>query len=120
MKASVKVMLSYDYCHFEVVLGTDDGDSLTIQGANELRKTAQRLADEAVRQYQEAKRLAQKRMNADLEAGAFLGEIKAIEAKPEGDRTVNEIAQMKVFQDDQWRAQFEYEYDYEDDPDWLR
>ena len=55
MKASVKVMNSYDYCHFEVCLGSDE--DLSLEAINELRKDAQRLVDKAISQYKIAKNL---------------------------------------------------------------
>ncbi len=57
--ASVKVMRSYDYCHFEVVLSADIYPVLPYEGAleqiDDLRKEAARLADKAVHQYKQAK-----------------------------------------------------------------
>jgi len=49
MGASVKIMLSHDYCHFEVSKSTDD--NITDKEINQMRKDVQKLADEAVRQY---------------------------------------------------------------------
>ena len=49
MSASVKIMLSYDYCHFEVSISSDAN---TVVAANELRKAAQRLADDGRLQAQ--------------------------------------------------------------------
>ena len=46
-KGSVKIMLSYDYCHFEIALASDE--EMELKEINEMRKDAQRLADEAVR-----------------------------------------------------------------------
>ena len=53
MGASVKIMLSHDYCHFEVALSSDA--AVTPVQVNVMRKKAQFLADEAVRQYKLAK-----------------------------------------------------------------
>jgi hypothetical protein len=115
MKASVKIMLSYDYSHFEVALSTDD--DLDTKGVNELRKTAQRLADEAVRQYKRAKEAAENRQQGKYEKERFLDDIERIKAKPEQERTVRELAMLKQYQDENWQAQFEDEYDYDDDQD---
>jgi hypothetical protein len=111
----VKIMLSYDYSHFEVALSSDD--ELDAKGVNALRKKAQRLADEAVRQYKQAKLIAEKRSQAAGEKRYFLQQVSDIEAKPEGDRTVREMAILKQHDDENWEAQFEWEYDYEDDAD---
>ena len=43
--ASVKVMNSYDYGHFEMTLGTTE--PVTMAEINEMRKDAQRLVDNA-------------------------------------------------------------------------
>jgi len=50
MQASVRVMRSHDYCHFEVSLSADDLEDL--KAVDDLRKAAARLADKAVAQYQ--------------------------------------------------------------------
>ncbi len=56
--ASVKVMRSYDYCHFEVALSTQCS---TMGGIDDLRKDAARLVDKAVAQYITAKEAAEVR-----------------------------------------------------------
>lgn len=115
MSASVKVMLSYDYCHFEICKGTDR--ELTDGEINEMRKDCQRLADNAVRQYKIAKEMASKRNNSAYEEEMFERECREILQKPEGERTVNEIAKLKQYQDENWRSQFSYSYDYDDEED---
>lgn len=114
--ASVKVMRSYDYCHFEINLGVahdSSGNPVSLNPADvdELRKTAARLADKAVDQYKVAKENSAKILNdrslREYEARA----VEEIEKRPEGDRTVNEIARVKAFRD---RAYHERKYDYED------
>ena len=52
---AVKVMRSYDYCHFEIQLASSD--SKTIGEIDEMRKEAARLADKAVKQYAIAKEI---------------------------------------------------------------
>jgi len=115
MKGSVKIMLSYDYSHFEVALSSDEDMNAT--EVNALRKTAQRLADEAVRQYKKAKENAELRSQDKYNKARFLLEVKAIEAVPEQERTVGEMAILKRYQDENWEAQFDHDYDYEDDAD---
>lgn len=112
MIANVKVMLSYDYNHFEVLLAEDCED---LKAINELRKSAQRLADEAVRQYRIAKEKAAKRERAECDKEYFLERICAIQGKPIGERTVDEMAMLKQWDDEIWQDQFTYQYDYEDD-----
>ena len=56
---SVKILRSFDYCHFEVNLSATVGavsDAQVIAETDELRKTAARLADKAVKQYRQRKR----------------------------------------------------------------
>lgn len=115
MSASVKIMLSYDYCHFEVSKSSDE--DLTDQQINEMRKDVQRLADEAVRQFKESKRKAALKEEAGWKADELWRKYKLILEKPEGERTVNELAIVKQMQDEQWRAKMmsEYDYDYDDD-----
>ena len=115
MKGSVKIMLSFDYSHFEVALSSDD--EIDVKGVNALRKTAQRLADEAVRQYKKAKHTAELQSMDSYNRENFLREVEHIEAKPEQERTVREVAILKQHADDDWQAQFSHEYDYDDDED---
>lgn len=113
MKASVKIMLSYDYSHFEVALASDE--EMDARDVNDLRKTAQRLADEAVRQYKRAKQAAANREEGKYAQQHFLADIERIEKTPEQDRTVRDLAMLKQYRDENWQAQFEDDYDYEDD-----
>ena len=70
----VKVMLSYDYNHFEVCLSVDE--NATLKEINERRKEAQRLCDEAVRQYKIAKVKAEKRTQLSYEFDQLEKEVK--------------------------------------------
>ena len=119
--ASVKVMRSYDYCHFEINLGIniDDiedeplKDSIAVHEVNELRKEAARLADRAVEQYKIAKRNTEKR-NADVyNENQERLEIDRIRRLAETDRTIGEQAKLKAWDDEGYRQT--RIYDYEDD-----
>jgi len=109
--ASVKVMRSHDYCHFEVAL------SASLEGLNseqkalaadDLRKTAARLADKAVTQYQISKRaLQRKEQMADSYALARAKE------KPETERTPLDTAIIKFNSDKAYASRFDYDYDDE-------
>lgn len=105
--ASVKIMLSYDYCHFEICLSTDE--EVTLERVDNLRKEAQRLADKAVNQYQIAKRnlnyspynsTYRKKLERDVQI------IK--ENYPKSEWTEEQKAKVKALKD------FRY-YDYQDD-----
>ena len=115
MSASVKIMLSFDYCHFEICKGTDE--NLTNEQINDLRKDCQRLADEAVRQYQVAKHHAAKLYS--YEKKDFDRRIKGILEKVESDLTIEETAMLKQYRDEEFQKQFEpYDYDDEDEREW--
>lgn len=113
--ASVKVMLSYDYSHFEASMSLENDNGLDIKEIDAARKNCQRLADKAVGQYKTAKEAAAKRTDGKYQMENFLAQIKKIEAKDEHDRTLKEIAMLKEYKDEAWREQFLYDYDYEDD-----
>lgn len=109
MSASVKIMLSYDYNHFEVCIGNDN--DLSITEINEMRKNAQRLADEAVRQYKIAKEKSMKRLNLEYEKNQLLNEIKRIKDKPEPEWTASEKAQIKALEDKEYWGRYDYDYE---------
>lgn len=109
--ASVKVMRSHDYCHFEVCLSSSSAN--TPELVDELRKTAARLADKAVSQYRIAKINASRLLSEKYERAAVVDRVKYIREIAEGDRTVNQQAELKAFDDQKWEAS--HNYDYEDD-----
>ena len=113
--ASVKVMLSYDYSHFEVSMSLENDNGLDMKEIDESRKKCQRLADKAVGQYKQAKIMASKRIDGEYQMKNFESQCKKIEEKKEEDRTIKEIAMLKQYQNEKWQEQFEYEYDYDDD-----
>lgn len=79
--ASVKVMLSYDYSHFEASMSLENESGLTMQEIDDARKKCQRLADKAVGQYKKAKEMAAKRTNGEFLMRNFEDECKRIQAK---------------------------------------
>jgi hypothetical protein len=113
--ASVKVMLSYDYSHFEASMALENDKGLSLKDIDEARKNCQRLADKSVAQYKTAKSMAAKRSDGQYQMQNFEAECQRIMAKPEQDRTVREIGMLKQYQDEDWKAQFDYGYDYDDD-----
>ena len=113
MDSYVKVLRSYDYNHFEFCIPL--AEDATIKERNIARKTAERLANEAVRQYKNAKEAAENRENRQFKIDCFLSHINAIQDKPKGERTIEELAMLKQYEDEVWESQFEYLYDYEDD-----
>jgi hypothetical protein len=110
-KGGAKIMLSYDYCHFEITLASDE--EKTLSEINEMRKEAQRLADEAVRQYKKAKQMANLRVNRMVEREGLIKEVEKIRMIPESEWTAEQKAKVKALEDyEYWSA---YDYDYEDD-----
>lgn len=63
--ASVKVMLSYDYSHFEASMSVENESGLALSDIDEARKKCQRLADKAVGQYKKAKQMASNRSDGE-------------------------------------------------------
>lgn len=113
--ASVKVMLSYDYSHFEALMALENDNGLTLQEIDEARKDCQRLADKAVGQYKTAKEMAACRIENGYRMQNFEAECKRIKDKSDQDRTIKEIAMLKQYENENWRAQFDCYYDYDDD-----
>lgn len=112
--ARVKVMRSYDYCHFEVCLSSDE--EVSLQEINNLRKKAQCLADEAVRQYQLAKRKAELRCHLENEKAQLEREIQEITKKCPVDWKAEEKAKVKALEDHEYWSQYDYNYDDPDEP----
>lgn len=119
-QATVKVMRSHDYCHFEISLSTSDtieGPPLSLPEVDELRKAAARLADKAVEQYKIAKEWASKNLTTTI--GEKYQRVKKLaeiaQETPEQQRTPEEKAIIKEVAD--LRYEMMRRYDYEDDWD---
>jgi len=113
--ASVKVMRSFDYCHFEICLGVDGG-SFSPDDVDEVRKEAARLADKAVEQYKIAKAAAEAREEAFRDYQYAKRRADRIREVAESDRSESEKADLKAFEDKEWNAR-RFDYGYEDDLD---
>lgn len=121
-QATVKVMRSHDYCHFEVSLSTSDDPEQTpisLPEIDELRKSAARLADKAVEQYKIAKLWATKNLTTTISAKfdrlKKLAEI-AMET-PEPEQMPEERAIIKAMADMRYEARrYDYQDDWEDAP----
>jgi len=118
--ASVKVMLSYDYSHFEASMSLENDNGLSLSDIDNARKSCQRLADKAVGQYKKAKTSAASRNDGQYRMQNFEAQCKTIKAKEEHDRTLKEIAMLKQYENENWQAQFEDDYDYDDDNEYPR
>jgi len=112
---SVKVMRSFDYCHFEISLSISDDAmaNISLDEVDQLRKAAARLADKAVEQYKVAKANFEtcdsERRDHDFEERSMF--LNAIRSKPEHERTPEEQARLKAHNDFRYRTR----YDYQDD-----
>lgn len=123
MKASVKVMRSFDYCHFEICLGFDD--DVTIhevrsdnhdgfsKAVDELRKEAAKLADKAVVQYKQAKEHYSNVLYRGKHIKHCRKEVEEIKKIPESERTPRQKAQIKALAD--YEFMLTKKYDYQDD-----
>jgi len=119
MQASVKVMRSYDYCHFEVALSDEVGDELTTDlrliRVDELRKQAAILVDEAVRQYKTAKTKERDREWKESQTRDLLAKIERIQEKSQSEWSVEDAALMRAYADKSfWKDIEENDYFYED------
>lgn len=117
--ASVKIMRSYDYCHFEITMGVDM--PITVAQVNDMRKEAMRLADQAVEQYKIAREDEEQRMRAGKTLAQLEKEVDAIDEIPDSERTPDHLAILKCYADTRWRLSRTYDYDDDwesDDEDW--
>ena len=116
MKASVKVMRSYDYCHFEVCIGWDDlkfeDTAEFTKAVDDLRKDAARLADKAVIQYKTAKKHYQEALYRGKQVKHYRKEVDEIQKIPEPEWTPRQKAQIKALAD--YEFMLSKLYDYQD------
>lgn len=114
MKASVKIMRSYDYNHFEICLSSDE--EMSLEQVDDLRKEAARLVDKAVEQYKVAKCHLNFVQNNSYDLGELRKEVKIItENFPKSEWTEEQKAKVKKLEDiNYWKSR---DYDYEDDWD---
>lgn len=111
MGASVKVMLSYDYCHFEISKSTDE--AITDERIDEMRKDCMRLADKAIAQYKTAKRHANFLINPG-QIETLRREVRAIKENfPQSEWTEDQKAKVKKLHDHEFLLS--NSYDYQDD-----
>jgi hypothetical protein len=115
-KATVRVMRSHDYCHFETSLSSDQ--ELTLDEIDQMRKEAALLVDEAIRQYRISKKAEDRRLTTHVQMEAALDRQKRLETKSRAEWTVDEAAFMRAYADREfWNSLHEDDYIYEDDPE---
>jgi hypothetical protein len=108
-------MLSYDYCHFEIALSSDNAK--TMEDANNMRKQAQRLADEAVRQYKAHMEYLREIDHDEQFRERIVQMVKNINLKPKPEWTPEDKATVKHLKDMNYRAAHRYNFDDDDEPD---
>lgn len=111
VSASVKVMRSHDYCHFEICLSSDS--VMTSEAVDALRKTAARLADKAVEQYKAAKQNAELAAQDQYKIEDLRRRRRRILETPESEHTPEDKAILKALEDFEHFAR--RRYDYSDD-----
>jgi hypothetical protein len=114
-KATVRVMLSHDFCHFEESIELT-GEDIPLCHIDNARKDCQRLADKAVGQYKTAKAKAIKRTGNSYERMQLENEVAAIKQKKEEYLTPDDKAKIKALDD----YNHQHLYDYDDDIEYSR
>lgn len=111
-KGSVKVMRSYDYCHFEVCLSSDE--NMTLEQVDAMRKEAARLVDKAVEQYIIKKAQVSACCDVEQRLPRLQKEVQIIEENyPKSEWTPGQEATIKALEDLEYRLA--HDYDYQDD-----
>ena len=106
---SVKVMRSFDYCHFEVQLSSSEDK--TLEEINSMRKEAARLVDKAVRQYAQFKKFNAWVINDSYERRRLRDATDKIMKIAESDWTPIQKAKVKLMADIDFHLSREYDYD---------
>lgn len=110
--ASVKVMLSHNYNHFETSIILENEEGLNTTEINEARKDCMRLCDKAIIQYNQAKHAANKLTGLDEKRARLQIEVAGLMEK-EGELTPEEKAKIKTLDDYNWNKQFDYQDDFD-------
>lgn len=112
--ASVKVMLSHDYSHFEASMSLENENGIPLKDIDEARKNCQRLADKAVGQYKTAKSDAVKMTATSYERQQLEKEVREIRInKNEENWSVLEKAKVKALEDYNHQTKYDYNDDYD-------
>ena len=111
--ATVKVMLSHNYNHFEASICLENEEGLNIGEINESRKDCNRLCDTAIRQYNEAKIIAERRAYLKSEKAGLEREVAALKKKDEKEWTPADKAKVKALADNDWELHWDYDDYYE-------
>ena len=116
-KASVKIMKSYDYSHFEFTLSSDE--DMTIEEIDEMGKEAQRQCDQQIRRYKVKKKCIGFVDNSPSEVRELERRVEIIkDGISESEYTPEHKAIIKALDDLRYRIDFadKYSYDMDDLP----
>jgi hypothetical protein len=113
-QATVKIMISHDYSHFEVSQTIENENGILPNEVDNARKICQRLADKAVGQYKTAKGEAIRQTGSSTEMKQLEIEVAGIKLIPEENRSVLQKAKVKALED----YKFQTRYDYDDDSEY--
>lgn len=108
-------MLSYNYNHFESSMTVENEDGLEVADIDNARKACQRLCDKAIRQYQTAKNIENRRIGLKSEKASLEREVCLIKQNPRENWSVTDMAKVKALEDHNWELQFDYEDDFENE-----
>lgn len=110
--ASVKVMISHNYNHFEASIQLENEQGVSVKDIDEARKDCNRLCDKAIIQYQLSKQVESKRANLQSEKRMLEMEVAQIKQKDKTLWSVTEKAKVKALEDHNWDLQWDYDDDY--------
>lgn len=109
--ATVKVMLSHNYNHFEASILIENEEGISLNEINETRKDCNRICDRAIEQYKKSKSMAALEIgHGDVDE--LRKEVERIKKRKDGVLLPSEKAKIKALEDHDFARQ----WDYEDDP----
>ena len=107
--ATVKVMLSHNYNHFETSIALENEDGVTVEDIDSARKDCNRLCDKAIKQYNLAKIVESRRANLLSEKRNLENEVALIKEKDRETWSVVEKAKVKALEDHEWNLKWDYD-----------
>jgi len=112
--ATVKVMLSHNYNHFEASIALENESGVSVTDIDNARKDCNRLCDKAIKQYNFAKNMELKRIGLASEKRQLEREVADIKQKDTTLWTVTDKAKVKALADHNWELLWDYDDDDQD------
>ncbi len=112
--ATVKVMISHNYNHFEASISLENEDGVSFEDIDNARKDCNRLCDKAIKQYNTAKTIESKRLSLSNEKRNLEREVSEIKQRDKETWTVVEKAKVKTLEDHNWELQWDYDENGDD------